>query len=105
MTATSTGLSPAQIVSLIQAALVAHRDSLFNIAELYQWTSGLAVADMEAAGDLSAADAATYLSAVADAYAEYQNHLTGVPPSTYPQPTGQPYPYGASQARVIGPIT
>ena len=100
--AVSTGLSPAQVQSLIQSALIGHRAALNRITDLYRWTSGLTLSDMETAAGLSAADAAVYLSAVADANAEVQIHLTGFPPGTYPQPaTG--YPYSASQAQVIGP--
>jgi len=57
---------------------------------------------METAAGLSAADALTYLSAVADAAAVASIYSTGQPPGTYPQPASD-YVYGATSAQVIGP--
>lgn len=102
MTAVNSGLSPAQVQASIVAKLKAHRDALNDINNLFTWASGLAVSDMEAAAGLNASDAQAYMSAIFDAHAEYSFHVTGLPPNTYPQP-GSSYPYGASQAQVIGP--
>lgn len=102
MTATTTGLSPAQVQSLIQSKLLAHRNALNDLADLYRWSSGLTQADMETAAGVSAADALTYLSAISDGNAEASTHFTGLPPGTYPQPSSA-YVYGATQAQVIGP--
>jgi hypothetical protein len=102
MTATTTGLSPAQVVSLIQTKLIAHRNALNDLQDLYRWTSGLAVADMETAAGLSAADASTYLSAVADGNAEANTHYNGTPGGAYPAPSSD-YIYANTQAQVVGP--
>jgi len=100
--ATTTGLSTSQVQSLIQQKLLTLRNALSDITELHTWTSGLAQADMETAAGLSAADALTYLSAVADAAAVASIYSTGQPPGTYPQPASE-YVYGATSAQVIGP--
>jgi len=111
MTATATGLTPAQVQSMIQGALADHRAALRRLQNLYAWTSGLALADMETAAGLSAADASTYLSAVADGNAEANAHFTGQPnPIVNGVPTGgypvapSNYIYAATQAQVIGPL-
>jgi hypothetical protein len=100
--ATATGLSPSQVVSLIQQGLIMHRKALETMQDLYRWTSTLNVADMATATGLSTADATTYLSAVADANAEAQIHFTGLPPQSYPQPASD-YVYATTQVQVIGP--
>jgi hypothetical protein len=100
--ATTTGLSTAQVQSLIQQKLIALRDALADITELHTWTSGLATSDMETAAGLSAADAQTYLSACADAAAVAGIYSTGLPPGSYPQPASA-YVYAATSAQVIGP--
>lgn len=100
--ATATGISQAQVVSIIQQRLLALRAALNAIEDLYRWTSGLSQEDMEAATGLSATDASTYLAAVADANAEAQIHYTGQATTGYPQVTG-PYPFVNTQAQVIGP--
>jgi hypothetical protein len=102
MTATATGLTTAQVQSLIQGTLAQHRAALQRVQALYAWTSGLQVADMATAAGLSTADATTYLSAVADANAEANYHYSGAPGGAYPAPTSD-YVYGATQAQVIGP--
>jgi hypothetical protein len=100
--ATTTGLSPAQVQALIIQALVNHRNALNQLQNLYKWSSGLQVSDMETAAGVSQADATTYLSALADGNAEAVTHFTGLPPGSYPQPAST-YVYGATQAQVIGP--
>lgn len=100
--AVTTGLSQAQVQALIIAKLLAHRNALDAIMDLYRWTSGLAASDLATAAGLSTADANAYLAAVADANAEASLHFNGLPPGTYPQPPVS-YPYGASQAQVTGP--
>ena len=100
--AVATGLSQAQVVSLIQQALISHRTSLETVQNIFRWTSGLSVSDMVTATGLSTADATVYLSAIADANAEAQIHFTGLPPGTYPQPASD-YVYAATQAQVTGP--
>lgn len=97
-----TGLSQAQVLSSIQAKLQSHRDSLYEIAKMYAWSSGLSGTDMESATGVPAGQGATLLSAIADAHAEYLTHTTGLPPGTYPQPASA-YIYAASQTQVIGP--
>lgn len=90
------------IAGNVQQKLIAHRKALADLADLYAWSSGTSAADLQAIG-FSAADASALLSAIADAHAESVIHNTGQAPSTYPQVTGTPYPYGASQTTVIGP--
>jgi hypothetical protein len=102
MTAVATNLTPSQVQMLIVSRLTALRDALDNLQDLYRWTSGLAVSDMETAAGVSANDAPIWLAACADANAEAQMHNTGLPPNTYPQPASA-YVYGASQAQIIGP--
>lgn len=100
--ATATGLSAPQVQNYIQSALAQHRAALRQIQNVYAWTSGLTQADMETAAGLSAADASTYLSAMADANAEANIHFTGAPGGSYPAPASD-YVYAATQAQVIGP--
>lgn len=89
------------IAGNIQQRLIALRAAFDGIADMYGWTSTVAVADLVAAG-FTAADANMLLSAANDAYAEYLIRVTGLPPSTYPQPSAA-YVYSASQRQVIGP--
>lgn len=92
MTAVTTGLSTAQVQMRIISVLLAHRQALNDVQNLYKWSSGLAVADMAAAAGLSTADAQAYMTAIADANAEASIHNTGQPPNTYPQAASS-YPY------------
>lgn len=94
-------VTQAIVTQQVQAKLTALQDALNAVTSLYQWSSGVSAADLEALG-FSAADAGAILSAVADAHAVAQIYVTGLPPSTYPQPASA-YVYEASQARVIGP--
>jgi hypothetical protein len=89
------------VIINVQAKLVALRKAFDDIATLYAWSSGVSSADLQAIG-FSAADAATILSAIADAHAEYLIRTTGQPPGTYPQ-AASAYVYAASQTQVIGP--
>jgi hypothetical protein len=97
------GLSQSQILSLVQQGLLAHRNGLEAVKHLHDWSSGVATADLVALG-FSTGDANSILAAIADGYAEYQIHLNGQAPSTYPQVTGTPYVYTASQSAIIGPV-
>jgi len=81
--------------------LLALRNALDAVQDLYGWSSGISLADLEAIG-FSAADASSLLSAVADAHALAEIYSTGLPPGTYPQPASA-YVYAASQRQVIGP--
>lgn len=101
MSVVNNGVSATQNQSSIVGALVAHRAALQRLQQLFAWTSGLSQADMETACGISASDASSYLSAIADANAEAQIHFTGQPPGSYPQ-AASAYPYGASQTAVIG---
>jgi len=94
-------LSAGIIAGNAQQRLVALRSALESVADLYAWSAGVAPADLEGAG-FNAADAATLQSAIADANALAQIYATGLPPSTYPQPSSA-YVYAASQRQVIGP--
>lgn len=102
--ATTTGLSPAQVQNLIQTALLNHERSLVVLQQIYRWSSGITQSDMETAAGVSAADALTYLSALADANAEASTHFTGQPGGAYPAPASS-YVYAATQNQVTGPQT
>lgn len=95
------GISMVQVASNTQARLIALREALQGVQELYAWSSGVAVAELQTLG-FSATDAASLQSAIADANAVAQIYSTGLPPSTYPQPASA-YVYAASQRQVIGP--
>ena len=94
-------LTEAQINQLITQKLIALRDAMDAVRDLYVWTSGLANADLVAAG-FASSDAGDILAACSDANALAQIYETGLPPGSYPQPSSA-YVYGASQAVVIGP--
>jgi hypothetical protein len=89
------------IAGNVQARLIALREALHAVADLYGWSSGVSAADLEAIG-FSAADAGTLLSAISDANALAQIYATGQPPASYPQ-AAQAYVYAASQRQVTGP--
>jgi hypothetical protein len=90
-----------QIAGNATGKLIALRQALRDIDDLYAWSSSVAAADLVAAG-VPAADAPMILSAIADAHALWVIYTTGQAPATYPQVTG-PYPFGASQRAIIGP--
>ena len=98
----ASGLNAQQITGTVQSILARHRDSLQLLAGMYAWSSGVSNAELVAVG-FSSTDAATLQGAIADAHAEYLIHTTGQAPSGYPQVTGTPYVYQASQNQVIGP--
>lgn len=98
----STGLSTQQVNALVQSKLFALRKALEDVHDLQQWSAGVTLTDMETATGLSATDAGTLKSAIADASALGDYYDTGLPPGTYPQPASA-YVYGASQRQVIGP--
>ncbi len=102
----ASGQSAAAIINNVTGRLIAHHRALADLAGLYAWTSGLSAADLTAAPlSMASADANAILAAVADAHAEYLIHTTGQAPGSYPQVTGTPYNYSASQTAVIGPGT
>lgn len=90
--------SQTAITTQVTQKLLALRNALDAIENLYGWTSGLAVADLTPLG-FTTADAQSILNAVADANAVAEIYETGLPPSGYPQPASA-YVYSASQ-RVI----
>lgn len=101
-----TGISAQYIINNAQAKLSALRNALEACENMHQWLAGVALADLEAAPlSFTASDAQAILTALADADALYQIYLSGQAPATYPQVTGTPYPYGASQRAVIGPLS
>jgi hypothetical protein len=89
------------LVQAVQSRLVTLRNALDAAVQLQGWASAVAVTDLEGIG-FTAADAQALLSAIADANALAQIYLTGLPPSTYPQPASA-YVYAASQRAIIGP--
>lgn len=97
----ASGLTQAQILFNIQTRLRNLRAALHDAEDLYSWSSGIAAADLVAIG-FTAGDAATTLSAIADANAVVQIYKTGQPPGTYPQ-AASAFVYAASQRQVIGP--
>jgi hypothetical protein len=94
-------ITQAMTTQLVTQKLGALRAALNGVVELYQWTSGLATADLVGIG-FASADAGDILSAVADSNALAQIDTTGLPPGTYPQPASA-YVYAATRARIIGP--
>ena len=100
----TSGLSQAQVLTMVQTALLQHRGGLEALEHLYAWSAGVSAADLVTAFGFSTDDASSILSAIADGHAEYLVHTTGQAPGTYPQVTGTPYVYSASQSSVIGPV-
>lgn len=104
----SQGMSGSQVKSNAINLLKQHRAILSQLNDYYLWSSGVAASDLTTAwpNDFDTPTANGLLSAIADAHAEYQIHMTGQAPSTYPQvPTTAPgpYVYAASQNALIGP--
>lgn len=100
----SGNLSQSFIVQRAIDILKQHRAILSQLNDYYSWSSGITAADLEGPPfNLDAATANGLLSAIADAHAEYLIHTTGQAPATYPQVTGTPYQYHASQDALIGP--
>ncbi len=98
-----------QVLNTARSLLAAHRRSLLDVQQYALWTAGISAADLQAiatgtGAPMSSADAGIILAAMADANAEAQIHFTGQAPGTYPQVTGTPYIYAASQVRLIGPF-
>lgn len=81
--------------------LRALRDALDAIEDFQAWLTTQTTAQLTGLG-FSATDVSELQSAMADANAMNDLYNTGLPPSTYPQPTSA-YVYGASQRIVIGP--
>jgi hypothetical protein len=100
------GITEAYIVNNAQNALVQLRDALDRVNDFYLWLSAYAATDLEAAPiSMDSVSAGNLLSAFADAHALYQIYTTGQAPGAYPQVTGTPYVYAASQRIVIGPLS
>jgi hypothetical protein len=100
------GITEQYIVNNAQSALVQLRDALDRVNDYYLWLSAYAATDLEAAPiSMDSVSAGNVLSAFADAHALYQIYNTGQAPSSYPQVTGTPYVFGASQRIVIGPLS
>lgn len=102
------GMTAQALINHIAQKLLAHRETLAALAELYKWSSGVSSADLAAmppdGPGMRVADADALLGAIADARAEYLVHTTGQAPGSYPQVAGDPYIYENSQNRVIGPL-
>ena len=94
-----TGLTKAQILNNVQQYLVKVRDALTEAqGELYGWTAGLALADLEAIG-FDPADAQSILNASAD-----MNNLATVANGGTFGPFGaNVYNFLQSSRSVIGP--
>lgn len=96
-------ITAAEILQQAQTVLLNVRRAHEAAADLQAWMAGIGLADLtDPAVGLSQADAEAILTAVADAAAGAQIYETGLPPGTYPQPSGA-YVYAASQRIVIGP--
>lgn len=90
------GMTQAQVTSQIQQTLLSLRNALEAAANLYTWTSSLALSDLETLG-YSPDDAQDILNAVADA-----NSLAGI----YKGGTfggSLPYNFSATQSTIVGP--
>ena len=79
------------------------RQALADIQELHDWSSAVSASDLQSIGAADATQANALLSAIADAAALATINATGQAPSTYPQVSGTPYVFAASQRQVIGP--
>lgn len=99
------GITEAYVVNNAQTKLAALRDALGDVVNFYDWLSAYAAADLEAAPvSMDSVSASALFSAFADANALAQIYLTGLPPSSYPQPASA-YVYAASQRVIIGPLS
>jgi hypothetical protein len=96
----ASNLTTGVVANGVTQVLVNLRNALDAAADLYQWSSGIAAADLESLG-FSADDASDILGAIADANAVNQIYTTGQPPSSYPQASSA-YIYEESQARIWG---
>ena len=79
------------------------RSALEDVADYYGWLSGQTDDQLTGLG-FSTSDISELRSGIADGNAFSVLYDTGLPPSTYPQPS-ESYVYGASQRIVIGPLT
>lgn len=98
----SPGLPTAQVTGLIQQKLIAVREALRDVNELYKWTSGLAATDLSAVSTYSATDAPGVLAAVKDANELAQLYSNALTAAIDGYPVG--YILGTSIAQVIGPL-
>jgi hypothetical protein len=95
-------MPPAQVAANIVSRLASLRNALQEVQNLYAWSSGTTAADFETYSGYSTEDGPSVQAAIADANALAEIYLTGLPPSTYPQPASA-YVYETTQAAVIGP--
>jgi hypothetical protein len=93
----TTGLNQGMMLASIQNKLTTLRSALNDVADLQGWAAGVSATDLETNLSINAADAAAILSAISDAAALSSIYQTGQAPATYPQVTGEPYDYAASQ--------
>jgi hypothetical protein len=89
------------VATAVIGKLGALSEAFSDVKELAKRMQGVVPADLQGIG-FTPTDAASILSAVADANALAQYYDTGLPPSSYPQPPAA-YVYGQSQRVVLGP--
>lgn len=94
---TGDGKTAASITNAVQIQLGALRTALERCQDIYRWTSGLGLPDLEAIG-FTASDAQDILSAVADANSLAVLYYGGTFGGSLP------YNFSASQAAVLGPL-
>jgi hypothetical protein len=93
------GITSAYVNNNVQTKLLALRQALSNVNDLYLWLSAYAQSDLVTLG-FTAADAADIFNAVTDAHELYVLY-TGGGVGTYTLP----YNFSASQRIVIGPMS
>ena len=99
------GITEQYIINNAQAKLSALRDAFVQCEQFYQWLITNQQTDLEAAPvSMDTVSTSALFAAFADANALYQVYTTGMPPSTYPQPTSA-YTYATSQRVIIGPLS
>jgi hypothetical protein len=83
-------IPPQALITSVQQGLIIVRAAMGVASDMYAWSSGVSLADLEGLGPagtgIPAADAGQILSAIKDAYALSCFYNTGLPPSGYPQP-------------------
>lgn len=95
----SAGITQAYVNNNVQTKLLALRQALNNVNDLYLWLSAYAQSDLVTLG-FTSADAQDILNAVADAHELYVL-FTGGGLGTYTLP----YNFSASQRIVVGPLS
>lgn len=92
------GTTAQQVQDMAVNKLAALRRALSDVADFNAWLAGLSLNDLQAI-NFPAADAQTLKSAFADAN-QLNVFYNGGPLGSY----SLPYPFGASQRQVIGPL-